>query len=94
MPEGPEVTILTENLNKELKGKIIEDFEISSTSRYRNKAPDNFVIFKEKLPLEIKGVKNKGKLIYFLFSKNFSLLNTLGMSGGWSKTKGKHTSLE
>jgi DNA-formamidopyrimidine glycosylase len=93
MPEGPEVTILTENLNYELKDKIIENFEISSTSRYRNKAPDNFIDFKENLPLKIKRVKNKGKLIYFLFSNDFSLINTLGMSGGWSKTKGKHTSV-
>lgn len=93
MPEGPEVTILTENLNYELKDKIIENFEISSTSRYRNKAPDNFISFEANLPIKIKGVKNKGKLIYFLFDKNFSLLNTLGMSGGWSKSKGKHTSV-
>ena len=93
MPEGPEVTILAENLNHELKGKTIIDFEITSTSRYRDKAPDNFVHFYNNLPLKINGVKNKGKLIYFLFDKNFSLLNTLGMSGGWSKTKGKHTSV-
>lgn len=93
MPEGPEVTILTENLNSELKNKEIINFEITSTSRYRNKSPDNFIQFKENLPLKIKEVKNKGKLIYFLFDKNFSLLNTLGMSGGWSKSKGKHTSV-
>ena len=93
MPEGPEVTILTENLNKELKGKIVESFEISESSRYRNKAPDNFIPFSENLPLKILGVKNKGKLIYFLFEKNFSLLNTLGMSGGWGKKKEKHTSV-
>lgn len=93
MPEGPEVTILTENLNHELKGKTVIDFEITSTSRYRDKAPDNFLHFYDSLPLKIKGVKNKGKLIYFVFDKNFSLLNTLGMSGGWSKSKGKHTSV-
>ena len=34
MPEGPEVTILTENLNHELKGKTVIDFEITSPSRF------------------------------------------------------------
>ena len=93
MPEGPEVTILTENLNSELRNKMVINFEITDTSRYRNKAPDNFLSFKENLPVKIEEIKNKGKLIYFIFEKNFSLINTLGMSGGWSKKKGKHTSV-
>ena len=93
MPEGPEVTIISENLNSILAGFEIYNMEISPTSRYRNKAPDNFLSFKEKLPLRVREIKNKGKLIYFKFQKNFFMLNTLGMSGIWRKKKDKHTSL-
>jgi DNA-formamidopyrimidine glycosylase len=93
MPEGPEVTIISENLNSILSGFVIYDIEITPTSRYRNKVPDNFSLFKDSLPLRVKEIKNKGKLIYFEFQKSFFMLNTLGMSGIWRKKKDKHTSI-
>ena len=92
MPEGPEVTITAIELDNLLKGAEITGVEITPTSRYRDKAPDNFIPFQEALPLGVEGVHNKGKLIYFQFSKRFYLLNTLGMSGGWSHRRSKHTS--
>ncbi len=42
MPEGPEVKIVVDGLNDVLKNKYIVDIEITSTSRYRNKAPNGF----------------------------------------------------
>lgn len=93
MPEGPEVTIISENLNSLLQGKEILSIEITDTSRYRNKSPDNYNFFIDNLPLKVKKVENKGKLIYFTFQKNIFLLNTLGMSGVWKKKKEKHTSV-
>jgi len=95
MPEGPEVTILRENLDKELKGCELLKIKITSTSRYREKCPDNFTSFEEKLPVKIVNVNSRGKLIYWKFSNGFYMLNTLGMSGGWTKKRDqKHTSLE
>lgn len=94
MPEGPEVTIISEDLNKILKNKKIIGFGITDTGRYRNKAPDNYNEISKHLPLKILEVKNKGKLIYFTFEKRFFMLNTLGMSGIWRKQKDKHTCFE
>ena len=94
MPEGPEVTIISENLNQILKNSQIVEILLSNTGRYREKAPDNFIFFQENLPLKIKNVSNKGKLIYFQFEKNISMVNTLGMSGIWRRTNMKHMVLE
>ena len=70
MPEGPEVKKLVNNLNT-YRGLYIIDCKITPTSRYRDKAPDNYLLFKEKLPLKLKKVCCKGKLIYFIFKPKF-----------------------
>jgi len=93
MPEGPEVKKLVNVLN-EYKGLYVIDCKITPRSRYRDKAPDNFTKFKEKLPLKLKKVYCKGKFIYFVFKPKFFMTNTLGMSGYWSVTEQKHVSLE
>jgi len=94
MPEGPEVTIVAENLNKLLKNKYIHSYQLTDNGRYRKKGPDNCIPFGDSLPLKVMKVENKGKLIFFTFTdgkKEFYMLNTLGMSGVWHKQTGKHT---
>lgn len=94
MPEGPEVTIVAENLNKLLKDKYITSYQLTDNGRYRKKGPDNCIPFGDSLPLKVMKVENKGKLIFFTFTdgkKEFYMLNTLGMSGVWHKQTGKHT---
>lgn len=94
MPEGPEVTIVAEGLNQILQGKYIINFGVTDNGRYRNKSPDNSVLFGDSLPLLVEKVENKGKLIYFTFSSKkdkFYMVNTLGMSGVWKRRKEKHT---
>lgn len=94
MPEGPEVTIVAEGLEEILKDKYIINFGVTDNGRYRNKSPDNSVLFGDSLPLLVEKVENKGKLIYFTFSSKkdkFYMVNTLGMSGVWKRRKEKHT---
>ena len=67
MPEGPEVTIVAENLNKLLKDKYILSYQLTDNGRYRKKGPDNCIPFGDSLPLKVKKVENKGKLIFFTF---------------------------
>tara|TARA_B100000575_G_C23141976_1_gene664833 strand:- start:2590 stop:3522 length:933 start_codon:yes stop_codon:yes gene_type:complete len=83
MPEGPEVTIITEGLNKLLKGKYINNFIVNKGSRYTKKAFDGCNQFMSKLPLKIIEIKNKGKFIYWILSDNTYVFQTLGMSGVW-----------
>lgn len=94
MPEGPEVTIIREDLNGILENQIITQFNILPTSRYSRKAPNNYLYFEEHLPLKVKQISSKGKLIYWCFEKNIYMTNSLGMSGIWSYSKSKHAILE
>lgn len=93
MPEGPEVTIIRENLNEYLEGFYLTDICIFQTSRYIKKAPNNYLQVKNNLPLKLLKIESKGKLIYWVFEKNIYLLNTLGMSGIWTKEPLVHTSI-
>lgn len=95
MPEGPEVTIITRSLNKLVKNKTLIKVRILQGGKYENKAPNNFLLFKENLPLKVESVKNKGKVMFWTFSNGNVMLNHLKMTGFWSiDKKYKHSALE
>ena len=83
MPEGPEVNIIKDGLNHLLKNKLIIDVIFPEGSKFNKKTPDGYNDFKELLPLKIKEIKSKGKLIYFVFEKGWFLICRLLLSGGW-----------
>lgn len=93
MPEGPEVAIITDGLNSLLKGKHILEITFNDKGRYKNKTPNGFDNFKEKMPINVKSIKCKGKFIYWEFDNNEYMFNTLGMSGVWTLNEKKHTVL-
>ena len=97
MPEGPEVSIIREGLSKLLEGSTITKFEINAKSRYYKKHPDGYNNFNDKLPLLVKEVGSKGKLLYFDFCDNDNdiyLLNTLGLSGVWFHIPKKNSGIK
>lgn len=77
MPEGPEVTIMTEELNKHFKDSLLKDVEIK-ISKFK---PKNLKKFEKALPLKIKQIKNKGKFVYMILSDGWALGFTPGMTG-------------
>ena len=99
MPEGPEVTIITEGLHKELSGHNLLSFSFNEKSRYGKKAPNGFSAFETTINelkntnkhLSILSVSNKGKFIYWKFSNGFVMFQTLGMSGGWFRKPKLHS---
>ena len=95
MPEGPEVSILARSLNKLLKNKELKEIKILEGGKYENKAPNNYELFKRNLPLKVTEIKNKGKLIYWIFSDDTFMINHLNMTGIWSVNQQlKHSALE
>jgi DNA-formamidopyrimidine glycosylase len=66
-------------------GKTLTNIEIL-TGRYTKELPEGLLEFQQALPLEIMYIKCKGKFIYFLTRSDWSIWNTLGMSGSWIKT--------
>ena len=88
MPEGPEVTIVTKQLNFTVQNKVIKDIELLS-GRYTKKEPSGFTDFVDGAinhdSQKVLGVHNKGKFIYWLTSSGV-IFSTLGMTGTY-KTK-------
>ena len=93
MPEGPECRKIAESLAKFTSGMSLVSVEILS-GRYSKKLPTGFEHFKENFPISVVGVGVHGKFIYWILKKDFSIWNTLGMSGSWSDEKQKHSRLK
>jgi len=90
MPEGPECHSIAISLNGLLRSKNIKNIVITGGRYEKHGPPSGFVEFCQTLtdtPVVIEKVMVKGKLIYWVFSNNFVMLNTLGMSGCWTTTK-------
>ena len=85
MPEGPEVTILTEYLNDKLAGDKLEKIEIQSgkykKATTKNNTIENLDRFKLELPIKIKSIKCRGKFMYWRFSGDWYCFMTLGLTG-------------
>ena len=95
MPEGPELKVMCDNLNQILDNTSIIDINILSGRYYpQEKNPKNFNELKNQLPLKLKEINVKGKLLYFIFENNWVILNTMGMSGRWTNTFQKHSHIE
>jgi len=94
MPEGPEVKIIVDGLNKKLKGKILKNILFTDTGKYRDKSPANYQKILEDLPLKIKKIECKGKFIYFSFENGYFMGNCLGMSGIWSGKNQRHVCMK
>lgn len=91
MPEGPEVKVITRELNKILKENHVLEIIVQG-GRYKQKDIEKYQEF-INLPLEDKkiiSVNCKGKFIWFQFPNQWSLWCTLGMSGGWRTSDCKH----
>lgn len=90
MPEAPEITFLTDTLNRDLSGKKLVSIKID-TGKYRDSPPDGCESFTNALPLTVNTINSKGKFIYITFqNSNWQIWNTLGLTGEWSKTPAKN----
>jgi len=95
MPEGPEVNVIKDGLNRYLKNTYIIEVNLPEGSKFLKKTPDGLNDFKQILPLKLIEVKSKGKLLYFEFEKGWYMICRLLMAGGWYLDKApKHNHLE
>lgn len=87
MPEGPEVKIITDELRKHIVDKFLYSIDILGGRYQKHDPPKNFQKIINLLPLKITSINAYGKFIWWEFANtDFTLWNTLGMSGWW-KTK-------
>ena len=89
MPEGPEVRRMAEGLAKRIVDQTIVRAEVLGGKWLKRPLPGLDRI-QEHLPLQVKRVEVKGKLIYVELADGVWMWNTLGMGGGWRDKRGKH----
>lgn len=86
IPEGPEVRLTVDFLNRSLKNNKITEW-IFSGGRYTEEYPEGYEDFDNALPLTVDEVSCKGKFIYFtLFDEDgnkYFILHSLMMTGRW-----------
>ncbi len=80
MPEGPECTIVANQLHDFSVNKTLESID-TLTGRYTRNLPTGFLDFTSTLPKKILSVSNKGKFIYMTTEPKGVIFITLGMSG-------------
>jgi len=93
MPEGPEVRITTENINKKFKGTTLKKIDILSGRYKKHGPPKGWDAFTKDLPMKIQKVENKGKFIYMVMDDgngDKSIWITLGLTGELSDQKDEH----
>ena len=83
MPEGPECRRMAHQLAERVSNRTIKSIEIVS-GRYTKKPIENIEKFEDDLPIKIQGAGVHGKFIFFLLNSQWSIWNTLGMTGSWS----------
>jgi formamidopyrimidine-DNA glycosylase len=93
MPEGPEVKRIGESLAERISLRTLREIKILS-GRYDKKSPENFSEICSQLPVEIAGPGVHGKFIFIILKNKWSIWNTLGMTGGWSQERKKHSRIE
>lgn len=95
MPEGPEVRLVTDELTKRLVGKYLTNINILGGRYQTHGPPKNFDKIKNLLPLKITGIYAYGKFIWWEFANtDWTLWNTLGMSGWWQIKDDAHNNLQ
>jgi formamidopyrimidine-DNA glycosylase len=83
MPEAPEVSYLTQKLNRELKGSVLSQIKIQRGRYTRHGVPNGYTNFVNTLPQKLVRVYNKGKALFFEFEDGWTMISKLGMTGWW-----------
>lgn len=96
MPEGPEVKLITDCLNKFVQNNTLLEIRINDNGKYGKKAPNNYNDFSKYLPIKTKKVSKKGKFMYWEFGTptRWYMFNHLMMTGSWSLERDNFVALE
>lgn len=83
MPEVIEVRQYADDIKKYLQHNKLLKITVKNGRYKKYGLPEGFKNLKKQLPLEVKNVHTKGKLIYIELENGHYIVSTLGLSGGW-----------
>lgn len=83
MPEGPEAFFLAKTIHDNFSNIVLENIHILLGRYKKHGPPPGFDLFLQALPLTLKKVYKKGKVIIFSFEKNWTIISRLGLTGWW-----------
>ena len=90
MPEGPECRKIGQELAHLISSKVIVEINIIS-GRYARNPPTGLDAVRGILPIEVVGVGAHGKFLFWILKEEYSIWNTLGMTGNWSQVLTSHS---
>lgn len=94
MPEGVEVRLTSEEVNSYIQGFSLLTIKVVGGRYQRHGPPKNWDNFKNQLPCQLVKVYSKGKGIFFDFDNDWTMYNTLGMTGQWSNVLDKYSAVK
>lgn len=83
MPEGPEVAYLAERLSSDLVGRPLTAVRILNGRYAKHGPPAGYAAFVRALPLRLTAVESTGKVLFFRFENDWTLISKLGLTGWW-----------
>jgi formamidopyrimidine-DNA glycosylase len=96
MPEGPEVRITADGLNRLMQGDYIYEIVVNSKSRYNREGIKNH--YDVSYPMYVSEVESRGKKILIKgiddSGQDIVIISALGMEGKWRNYTGKHAGIE
>lgn len=102
MPEGPEVSFIANEINKQFKNRKLLRVSWKSGRYIRHGLPAGYAAFRKTLPAKCIEVYKKGKVLFFIFEnshasgeskkqESWCMISKLGMTGWWYSTTNKPT---
>ena len=103
IPEGVEIYLSADLIRPLVLGKKIMSVTLSGRYSAKKPKPEGFVEFMNDLQTTIRhpvlpggrviDIRTKGKFMYWIFTHDWYMFCTFGMSGQWSPKEGKHPCL-
>ena len=94
MPEGPEITLLSQYLNLKLKNRIISKINIIDGQTFGKITNEH--LMNNISHYSIDNIESKGKLLWFTLSsqtKTIFIISHLGLTGEWSFHPNKYNKI-
>ena len=83
MPEAPEISYIRYYIAEYCKEDKLMSIDILKGRYKKHGVPDHFKDFIKDMPLKLRRVEKKGKVLFMYFENNWCIISKLGLTGWW-----------